>query len=233
MNTFEKKRPHFSAEIVRFEPFTEDATTGNTARTEKELEINTTVPKELDWVSDFLIKGLNVSYQVAVGNTMAKADIVLDDDKGTVLAKSIPASTLLELEKRMGELMELVKAIPTLDPVKGFKVDADKGADIFKARDKQTIRTQKINRPLVLHNGNDKHPPQVQVESVDVPIGHVTTMEWPGLITPQKKGEMIDRVEILQRAVKRARSRANEVDVDTASLKIGASLVKFAFDGTV
>ena len=223
MNTFEKKTHHFTEKTVTFKPFEEGADTV----TESQLDIQTTVTKELKWLSDFLIKSLDVSYQVAEANTIARADVILDD--GNILLSRVPATSLLELEKRMKELHDFVVAIPTLDPSKGFRPDPDRGSDIFKARQEDKTRTKKIQKPLTLAPATDKHPAQVQLVTEDIPVGTITTLEWSGLITVAAKGDMLYRVESLTRAIKQARSRANDSYVDTSAQKIGAELIGYVF----
>lgn len=223
MNTFEKKTHLFAEKTVSYKPYGENEQTA----VESQLDIQTTVPKELKWISEFLTKSLDVSYQVAEANTIARADVILED--GSILLSQIPATSLLELEKRAKELHDFVAAIPTLDPAKGFRLDADKGADIFKAREDRKVRTKKMNKVLTLAPPTDKHPAQVQVVSEDVPVGDITTLEWSGLITTATKGDMLSRVEIMTRAVKKARSRANEVEIGKNDLKIGKPIIDFIF----
>ncbi len=156
------------------------------------------------------------------------ADVVLEDDKETILLKGVPATALLELEKRIAEIHALVAAIPTLDPAKGFVIDVDRPFGTYKAREVEKTRTQKTNQPVVLYDATDKHPAQVQLLQVDVPIGRIQEQEWSGLITPSNKADLIGRAEQVMRAVKRARARANEADVPVKK-KIGAEVVKYIF----
>lgn len=221
-NTFEKKRHHFMKKLVTFLPNTE----GASPVTEEQLDLQTTVGNELTWVSKFMNKAIDASFQVAVGNTSAMADVVLED--GTIIVKNIPATALLELEKRLNEISDLVKAIPTLDPAKGFKPAPDQGPGVYVARPEERIRTKKSKEVLMLAPATEKHPAQVQVYDVDAPVGVITTQEWSGLITPAEKSNMLDRLENLLRAVKRARSRANETVVD-ANNKIGDTLTSYIF----
>lgn len=224
MGTFEKKTHLFTEKTVSYKPFEETSPTV----VESQLDIQTTVPKELKWIAPFLIKSLDVSYLVAEANTVARADVVLDD--GTVMLSQVPATSLLELEKRCKELHDFVAAIPTLDPAKGFRADAEKGAGIFKAREDRKTRTKKTNKILTLAPPTDKHPAQVQVVVEDVPVGDITTLEWSGLITTATKGDMLERVESLTRAVKKARSRANDIEVaKDDSRKIGAQVINYVF----
>lgn len=223
INTFEKKSHHFTEKTVKFNSSEE----GVPSVIESQLDIQTTIPKELDWLAPFLVKSLDVSYQVAEANTIARADVVLED--GTVLLSQLPATSLLELEKRAKELHDFVSSIPTLDPAKGFRLDPDKGFGIFRAREENKTRTKKINKPLTLAPATDKHPAQVQMVTEDVPVGTIQTIEWSGLITTATKGDMLNRVEMLTRAFKRARSKANEVEIDKTPQKVGGAIINFVF----
>ena len=73
----------------------------------------------------------------------------------------------------------------------------------------------------------DKHPAQVKELVLDKPIGTLVTQEWSSLITVSQKGDMLDRVEELLRAVKKARARANELELDVRQNKIGTDVLKF------
>jgi hypothetical protein len=220
--TFDSKQHLFGEKVVTFYPSAEDAQ----PVTESQSSIQSTVPKELKWISTFLSKSLDASYQVAQANTLAKADIVLDDD--TVVAKDVPATALLELEKRVNELQALVAAIPTLDPAKGFIPDSQRGSEYYAARSVSKDRTKKEKQVVVLYPATTEHPAQTQLIDKDVKVGTVTEQEWSALITPAKKSEYLNRVENLSRAVRQARARANQQEVDKTKA-IGASLLKYIF----
>jgi len=224
-STFEKKRHLFAETHKVFTPLAENARQETTI----ESTIQTSVSEELDWVQSFLAKSLDASLQVAEANTSARADIVLET--GATIATNVPATALLELDKRVAELKNLVEAIPTLDPAKGFSVDpthAKRG--VFKAREVRKPRTQKSKEIYTLAPATDKHPAQVQLLDVDKLVGHVDEQEWSALITPADKADLIDRVEILGRAVKAARSRANNVTVDRTR-QYGQALLSYVFAG--
>jgi hypothetical protein len=223
MSTFKSKTHHFEEKTVSYKPFGEN----EPAIVESQLDLQTTVPKELKWISEFLIKALDVSYQVAEANVVARANVVLED--GKTLLVDVPATALLELEKRAQELHDFVSAIPTLDPAKGFRPDPDKGADVFQARLDTQKRTKKIQKPLVLHPGNDKIAAQVQLVTEDVVVGEITKLEWSGLITVAAKGDMLSRVEMFTRAVKQARARANATEVNKPDKLFGAEIIKYVF----
>jgi hypothetical protein len=225
-STFEKKRHLFEEKAVTFTPLAE----GQKADTTIQSTIQTTIEEELKWIQPFMVKSLDASLQVAEANTQARADIVLES--GETIAVGVPATALLELEKRVADLKGLVEAIPTLDPAKGFFPDSSHAKQAYRARDIRKPRTQKIKEVVVLHPATKEHPAQVQLLDKDVVIGTVEEQEWSALITPADKADLIDRVEVLSRAVRQARSRANNVTVDPTK-RIGKSLLDYVFSGKV
>ncbi len=222
-SSFDKKRHLFTEKLVTFTP-QEDGAVGVT---EEQLDLQSTVRRELKWVADIWAQAIDVSASIAEANTRARADVILDD--GTVVFTGLPATALLELEKRLSEVQNLVQAVPTLDPAKGFSADAHREKGIYKARDDVKTRTKKVQRPIVLYDATPEHPAQTQLISEDVPVGTIRTQEWSGLLTPLEKSEMLERVEALRRAVKAARSRANEVEITQG--KLGEKLFQYVFDG--
>jgi hypothetical protein len=219
--TFEKKGHHFQKKVVTFKSSKE----GGTDKVEGQLELQTTVSKELAWIGEKITKALDAGHQIDVANTQAKADVVLDD--GTALLKDVPATSLLRMEHRVVEIRDLLHTIPTLDPAKGFMLDTTEGEGIYKARDDARPRTEKQFDFIVMVPPTDKHPAQVKELMLDKPIGTLVTQEWSSLITVAQKGDMLDRVEELLRAVKKARARANELELDVRQNKIGAAILKY------
>ena len=221
--TFEKKRHLFESKKKCFTPLEEGAAT----TVEEQSDIQSTVRQEIDWVTQKFAKAIDVAYQVDLGNTIAKADIVTED--GTILKKDVPATTLLQLEKRIAEWKELVAVIPTLDPARGFQLDTDHGFGHYRARDVTKPRTRKEKAVICLAKATDKHAEQAQLIDVDKVIGTIMEQEWSGLITPGLKADLFDRVETLLRAVTKARSKANDQAVETENNKLGADLLDFVF----
>jgi hypothetical protein len=222
--TFEKKRHLFEEKVLTFYPAEEGAQQVR----EQQSDLQSKVLDELSWIAGIWSKASDVSLQVADANTIAAADVILDN--GTVLFSNVPATALLELEKRAAEIQELIKSIPTLDPAKGFKPDADRGANVYKARDVSKVRTKKAQRALVLYPATETHPAQTQLISEDVPVGNVVEQEWSGLITPAEKGRLLERAEEVSRAFKQARQRANDAEINKASLRtFGSALFGYVF----
>lgn len=182
---------------------------------------------EIEAINKHIAKAMDIGYQVDMANATAIADVVLED--GTVLLTQIPATALLQLEHRLKDVADLVAAIPTLDPAKGFTIDLSKAGGIYKARDVRKIKTEKQDKPVTIAKATDKHPEQAVLKTYDVPIGHLLEQEWSGLITPATKSDLHDRVEIVTRAVKTARAKANNVEIDTKPLKVGKTLLEYIF----
>ena len=223
VNTFDKKRHLFEEKRTVFTPLGEGQTV-----VENQSDIQSTVAKEIAWLQPFLAKALDASYQVAQANTIAKADVVLEDEAGTTLLTGIPATSLLELEKRLVELAALVAAIPTLDPAKGFSPDPQRGEGYFQARQVRKTRSKKEKVVLIKYEATKEHPAQTELIDKDLPVGTIEEQEWSGLMTPAQKSDLINRVEIVYRAVRRARSRANEAEINQ-NAKIGAKLLGYIF----
>jgi len=220
---FAKKRHHFGASIRQYTPLTE----GAQPVTEEQSDIQTTVAKELEWLANIFAKGMDNSFLIDVANTQARANIVLED--GTVLRKDVPTTALLALEGDLEKIQSLVAAIPTLDPAKAFRPDEQKGPGYWQARETITNRTKKVKKVLVKYEATKEHAAQTEVYDTDEVIGTVRTQEWSTLITPAQKADMLDRCDQLVRAVRRARSRANDFDIEAAGNKIGKTVLDFVF----
>jgi hypothetical protein len=223
IETFHKKRHLFEEKRVTFTPDTE----GAQAVTETQSDIQSTVLKEITWISGVMAKSWDVSHQVDLANTKAVADVVTEDD--VTLLKDVPATSLLQLEKRLKEVSDLVQAIPTLDPAKGFQPDEQRGKGIYQARPVNKKKTKKVPQVLELAPATKEHPRQTQVYSEDVPVGAIQELEWSAMLTPAMKSELLDRCDMLLRAVRKARAKANEVDVEVAGNKIGKKLLDYVF----
>ena len=221
--TFANKPHLFRKKVVTFQSNQE----GVAAVTETQSDIQSTLTKEVDWVKGFLTKAFDASYQIDTGNTIAKADLVAEG--GSLLVKDVPATYLLQLEKQLQQVRELALTIPTLDPAQGFAPDTAAGKGIYVAREVVKPRTKKAKKLYTLAPATDKHPAQVQLLDEDVEVGSIREQEWSALTTPAVKSEVLNRVDSLIQAVKKARSRANSIDLDVTSQKIGKQLLDYVF----
>lgn len=222
ITTLFTKKPHlFQEKVTTFTPRIEDGV----MLVEEQSDLQTTVAKELDWLGRHLATGIDLAYQISQANTSAKADIVLAD--GFVLLGGIPATALLELEKSIAAIQKVVAHIPTLDPAKGFELDTAKGSMVYKARTVEKARTKKVKKVLVKFPATKEHPAQTEVYDGEEVTGDIRVQEWSSLLTPAMKAKLLDRCEGLMRAVKQARSRANETEVDVKGTKVGSVVTSY------
>lgn len=155
-------------------------------------------------------------------NCRAKADVVVD---GKVLAKDVPATYLLFLEKQLVDIATFVRKLPTLDPAETWVKDPTTGA--FRTDPVETAKTKKIPRNHVKAPATDKHPAQVEVYQEDVVVGTWKTVKFSSAMPATEVRDMLERVEKLQQAVKFAREEANSVEV--TELTPGDALLSYVF----
>lgn len=215
-----QKGDFFEGFTRRYEPFEEDATGANKLPDEIKL-----VQQTVKGVFSQLYNDTKNSYDAVaaldIGNCSAKADIKLDD--GTVIAREVPATHLIWLEKRLVDMRTMFLAIPVVDPAETWTYEA--GAGLNKTSEKVAFRTKKTPRVLVKAEATDKHPAQTEVYNEDVNIGKWLTIKHSGAITPAEKAKYLARYEQLTIAVKKAREEANNVDVQTSD--IGTNILKY------
>lgn len=173
-----------------------------------------------------LVSWIDIAATRDIGNTDAKADIVID---GVVIAADVPATTLLWLEKRADDLYKFVSGFPTLPTDEQWAYNVDD--QIWRSAPTETVRTSKVAEVITLAAATDHHPAQTQLVQVDRREGVWTTVKLSGAIPQSSVRAMIDRVSKLRVAVKAARARANEVEV--AQARIGDRIIGFVFDETV
>jgi len=172
--------------------------------------VQTNARDVLDDAARVLTDLFDVTAAKDAANRSAKADLVVD---GEVLLKDVPATTLLFLEKQLGDVLTLVKNLPTLDPSDewGF----DDAANLYKSTQIVTGRTKKVQRPIVLYDATTEHPAQTQLVSEDVLIGHWESVKHSAALPPREKQKLEERVTALIAAVKFAREEANQVNAPT------------------
>lgn len=157
-----------------------------------------------------------------LANTVAKADIVVDE---VTLARDVPATTLLFLEKQLVDLATFVRKLPVLDPGEAWQW-SDSSA-CWATEPTQTTRSKKVPRNHVKAEATDRHPAQVDVYPEDVIVGNWTTVKFSGAVPAKQAADMLARISSLTEAVKRAREEANCITV--ADVNIGNALLGYLF----
>jgi hypothetical protein len=217
INTFVKKEHHFVERLKSYSPNEEG---GETFASEKQ-EMVTTVPKKLEHTQSVVAKYVDAVAQKELTNTVASA--VLEIDGVKLIEAPLPATMLLALEGKLKTLREVYNSIPTLDPSETWKWDA--ATQTYQADQKLTYKSKKVMKNHVKAPATDKHPAQVEVYTEDVRVGTWTEKKWCGMVTPAEKAELLSRIDKLMQAVKKARQRANDVEVK--SLNIGEKIFDF------
>lgn len=172
-----------------------------------------TVMSALEEVAEYAIPAMDVTATADKANQSASADIIIN---GKILVPAVPVSHLLWLGGTyLGELKKFLSLLPVLDPTKEWH-PADGGIyestpEVIAANDKELV-------PVVLHEGTDRHPPQVQLVQKDqVYVGRYVSKSLSGAIYESRKKELLDRMDLLIAAVKDAAARANQAPATEVS----------------
>lgn len=190
---------------------------------EESKVVQSSVPKSLESLLSNLINYYDTQYAQDMGNCIAKADIVVDD---VVLAKDVPATYLLFLEKKVSDLATVISTMPTLSSSENWTMDSATGT--YKTSPTQTLRTKKEKRVLVRAAATDKHPAQTDVYDEDVPEGHWHTVKLSTALTAVEVEEMSVKLGKLNKAIKTAREMANTTSVQDGN--IAESLLRYVFN---
>ncbi len=186
-------------------------------------QVQTTADKILAEVGRSWSRLIDVVSQKDATNQEAKADIVVN---GLTIVSDVPVTTLLYLEKQLVDLRKLISKLPVLDPAKTWTYDP--AADAYATDVAKTTRTKKIPRNHVKAPATDKHAAQVDVYYEDVVVGYWNTRHFSGALPASRVNELLERVDMLDAAVKQAREKANVIDVKP--YKIGEAIISFVLD---
>jgi len=149
----------------------------------------------------------------------------VDDVK---LAEDVPATFLLNLESRFKDVRDMYAVIPTIEPGRPWKNDKTQD-NTYTADGGTKYKTEKVSDVIVKYPATDKHPAQTEMITLDKNIGSWKTTYFSGALTPLDKSKLLAKIDTLLRAIKQARMRANQEDVDNEA-QIGALLFEFIND---
>jgi hypothetical protein len=192
--------------------------------TPEETLLQVRTPDIIRKTSDILVNLYDTVSTRDFANCDAKADVILED--GSILIKDAPATFLLWLEKKLDDVHTLVSNLPVLPADTEWVFD--EAQNCYKNKNAvKTAKTEKVFYPLVLFEGNDKHPPQVSEKSREEVIGYWTTIKYSGSLEAKEVAKIKNRVEKLQKAVKFAREKANSVDAP--KIEVGKKIMDYIF----
>ena len=223
ITTFTKKADHFLGNHKILKMY-DDARKDEENGFAEDKEVTTTVQDKLDYVAPYIVRHFDAIAQKDATNQIAKADITLPD--GTILISGVPATLLLTLENKLIAVRKMYEVIPTLTPGIKWVEDTEKGEKIFRAEpDEIRHKTEKALTTKVVFQPTDKQAGQYEKWTEDKPVGDYINTRWSSMISPARKSQLLGKIEILIRAVKQARQRANEAEV--VKLDIGQKLIDF------
>jgi len=192
----------FVGQTISFHPVQE----GADEVPDEYTELASTVDDELELLAGVFGNYLNVTIQKEVANTNTEAESEEFD-----FLNGLPAPALLNLESRLEDLKKVYELIPTLDPSERWEFDNQRGCFVSDLR--VAFRTAKVPKSFVAYEATKEHPAQVQVFNEDVPTHRRETMIYSGALTVADKRDRLERISILISQVKKARQRANDVEI--------------------
>lgn len=184
--------------------------------------VQATVPATVAAVTKLLAQLFDAVYTHEVANTEARADIVVD---GQTILANVPVTYLLFLEKQLEDLGTFVSKIPVLDPEHTWSYDPNKG--LFQAAPVETLKTKKVNKPIVMYEATKEHPAQVVMGAEDIVTGTWTQINLSGAVPFDVVVQLSERVGKLKTAVKYAREEANSADI--SDLRVAGPLLEWIF----
>lgn len=181
------------------------------AKARESKALATTVSATLEFALGVWAKHENLQARKNTANRGAIGDIMW---RGGKLVNGVPVDELMGLEVRLGQIRELIAAVPTLDATKHWVSASHMGAHIWQlANPEETSKTEKIVVPVIMAPATDKHPAQVQAVAKDVNVGVFSTLRLSGACTAAQKAEALLRIDELITEVRQARVRANQIEV--------------------
>lgn len=196
--------------------------------TTEHQELTTTVMENLEYLMKPVAQHWDVVLQKDLTNQEAKSDIIID---GKTIANDLPATFLLGMEKKLNDFRQVLESIHTLAPgIKWIKDASNAKADVFITADtEKSFKTAKDVKFKTSAKATDHHPEQVVQINVTNNIGEFETTKRSGLLTPVAKADMIARLDKMLTAVKKARQRANNVDIVNGN--VGDTMLQYIIKG--
>lgn len=218
---------HLSGVVRTYQPLDDEGETLPPERGYPQVVVESLFPD----VTTVLGRLFELQFTQDVGNTEARADIVVD---GEPLMRDVPVTFMLFLEKQLTDLRTFIGKLPVLDPARRWEVDESAATGFYRSEPTQTVRTKKVPKTFVKWEPPTPaytQPAQVDVIAEDVSLGWWTTTALSGAVPAKRVREMTRRVNKLIEAVKLARETANSATV--VSHDTPSTLFAYLFAGEV
>lgn len=157
------------------------------------------------------------------GNAIATADVIVDD---LTILSNVPISTLLFLEKQLTDLKTVIDKIPVLPLSENWSKDA--ASNLWVTPVHQTVRTKKVQKPIVLYDATKEHPAQTQLITEDINVGTWSVKRLSSALSQSEVEDLHERIVKLREAVIKAREQANSIEIDQK--KGGNSIMNYLFE---
>lgn len=183
-------------------------------------ELTTTVDENINYLVKPISNWFDVTLKKDKTNQKTKADIIVDKNGVEItLAKDVPATFLLGLESKLTKLRTLYEKIPTLIPGIKWERDEQNREGVYRAEHNDIqMKTRKEPEYRVVYEATENHPAQIKEVNRTQDVGRYITTMYSGRMTPLEKAERLTKIDKLLQAVKQARMRANNIDVENANI---------------
>jgi hypothetical protein len=155
-------------------------------------------------------------------NTDAKAAVEVD---GRIILENVPVANLLFLEKQLTDIKAFAQMLPSLDADQSWTYDSNRG--VYVTEGKQSVKTKKVMKAVVLYEATKEHPAQVKEASEDVVEGVWTTIQFSSALPQDEINQLLSRIDKLIKAVITAREKANGLEVQQQS--VAAPIFSYLF----
>jgi hypothetical protein len=221
-----QKEPLFSGLHRTYSPI-KDAADGGIALPEERTHLQMTGLKAITAAMENWLEAIDLESTINAANAEAKADVEVN---GKVLIKDAPVTFLMELEHKLDDMHKFVEVLPRLSP--DIEWTWDENQQCYRNKHEiKTTKGEKIAYPFVRFKGDQHHPPQVDKEFKDEVVGYWTALKYSGAVSVQDHKAMLERVVELQKAVKMAKEKANQVEAPDRP--VAAGLLDYVFGDIV
>lgn len=213
--TYLRKNDKFEGFVRSYRPFQVQEGQSADAVIDDKKEVNSVVSEQLDYLKRIVGQALDAEITKEETNASGKAVAELTVDGQSLGTYS--AATFLALLNLLNNLRQVYEAIPTRDANYLWYASSEK-RDVWQSEPIIANKTEKRTDFVTVAQATEHHPAQVREVVADKVVGEYKKTLFSGAITSYEKAELLDRLDTLIRAVKEAKSRANEADVKEIKL---------------
>ena len=187
-------------------------------------DVVTTVAETLNYLFEHWAKYEDTQIRKNTTNQKATSSITIGDS----VIDDVPVDELMGLETRLTKIREIFQQIPTLDATKEWQKSSVREGVWIASRPDVTTKTERVITPVVLYEATKEFAAQIDKITRDEVVGTFTTVNFSGAATSLQKANALRRIDDLISEVKKARMRANSVNV--TDKKIGQVLADYLFE---